>query len=48
MNELSSPVSVESDNALGDVIDSYVDDPNEQQQDNETSGTSVRVWQDLV
>ena len=48
MNELSSPVSVESDNALGDVIDSYVDEPNDEQQGNETSGTSMRVWQGLV
>ena len=48
MNELSSPVSVESDNGLGDVIDSYAEEPNEGQgqgqeqgqgQVSETSGT---------
>lgn len=48
MNELSSPVSVESDNALGDVIDSYVDEPTEEQHDSQTSGTFMRVLQDLI
>lgn len=42
MNELSSPVSIESDNTLGDVIDSYGDDPpSDGAEGGETSGMYV-------
>jgi hypothetical protein len=46
MNDLSSPVSVESDNTLGDVIDSYADESKEEQ-GSETSGTVLRFLADV-
>jgi hypothetical protein len=46
MNDLSSPVSVESDNTLGDVIDSYADESKEEQ-GSETSGTVLRFLSDV-
>ena len=48
MNELSSPASVESDNTLGDVIDSYADESNNEDQGSETSGTFMRFLDSVV
>ena len=45
MNDLSSPVSIESDNTLGDVIDSYGDaDPIDEVEGSETSGMFYCAW----